>query len=248
VFGDSHVVVLPDGDYEVRAAAREDSGSGSMASIALRVHPAPYAYFPGVAMGSGGFVSGYTVTALRASATGTVCVDDRCEQMSDAQSYHDHNWGVWRGVTWDWGASRAGAYTFLYGRVYPRDSTASIPPVLVYVVDSLGFRAVFRPRMISYDDSRTVSTASGLLRVPSRARFEDARGDDTLRVEIIVKDAIATDTRPQRRAKSEERGDPLGSEKARPYFVQMKGTARISGRLNGQPLSGTGTGFFETYR
>jgi hypothetical protein len=248
VFGDSHVVVLPDGDYEVRAAAREDSGSGSMASIALRVHPAPYAYFPGVAMGSGGFVSGYTVTALRASATGTVCVDDRCEQMSDAQSYHDHNWGVWRGVTWDWGASRAGAYTFLYGRVYPGDSTASIPPVLVYVVDSLGFRAVFRPRMISYDDSRTVRTALGLLRVPSRASFEDARGDDTLRVEIIVKDAIATDTRPQRRAKSEERGDPLGSEKARPYFVQMKGTARISGRLDGQPLSGTGTGFFETYR
>jgi hypothetical protein len=45
-----------------------------------------------------------------------------------------------------------------------------------------------------------------------------------------------------------ERGDPLGSEKARPYFIQMKGTAKISGRIEGQPLSGTGTGFFETYR
>ena len=46
----------------------------------------------------------------------------------------------------------------------------------------------------------------------------------------------------------EERGDPLGSEKARPYFVQMKGTVRISGRLGGQVISGAGTGFFETYR
>lgn len=254
VFGDSHVVVLPDGDYEVRAAAREENGARGRISVALRVHPAQYAYFPGVAMGSGGFVSGYTVPALRASATGTLCVDNRCEQFNDAQSYHDHNWGVWRGVTWDWGASRVGDYTFLYGRVYPGDSSASIPPVLVYLVDSLGFRAVFRPKMISYKDDRTVRTASGLLRIPSRASFEDARGDDTLRVEITVEDAIATDTRPRRKGKDGdgagegERGDPLGSEKARPYFIQMKGTARVSGRLDGQALSGTGTGFFETYR
>jgi hypothetical protein len=251
-FGDSHVMVMPDGEYEVRAAAREESGGQGRMSVALRVHPAPYAYFPGVAMGSGGFVSGYTVPALRATATGTLCVDNRCEQLSDAQSYHDHNWGIWRGVTWDWGASRAGQYTFLYGRVYPGDSSASIPPVLVYLVDSLGFRAVFRPKIISYEDGRTVPTASGPLRVPSRARFEDARGNDTLRVEITVEDAIATDTRPRRGAKDGagegERGDPLGSEKARPYFIQMKGTARISGRLDGEPLSGTGTGFFETYR
>ena len=252
LFGDSHVVALPDGDYEVRAAAREENGGRGRMSVALRVHPAPYAYFPGVAMGSGGFVSGYTVPALRASATGTLCVDNQCEQFSGAQSYHDHNWGVWRGVTWDWGAARAGQYTFLYGRVYPGDSTASIPPVLVYLVDSLGFRAVFRPRMISYEDGRTVRTATRLLRVPSRARFEDARGGDTLRVDIAVEDAIATDTRPRRNAKEHnsdaERGDPLRSEKARPYFIQMKGTTRISGRLDGAPLSGTGTGFFETYR
>jgi hypothetical protein len=251
-FGESHVIVLPDGDYEVRAAAREENGARARLSVALRVHAAPYAYFPGVAMGSAGFVSGYTVPALRASATGSICVDSECEQLNDAQSYHDHNWGVWRGVTWDWGAARAGQYTFLYGRVFPGDSLASIPPVLVYLVDSLGFRAVFRPKMISYEDGRTVMTASGPLRVPSRARFEDMRGGDTLRVEIAVEDAIATDTRPRRNAKDgegeTERGDPLGTEKARPYFVQMKGTARISGRLDGRPLSETGTGFFETYR
>ena len=252
VFGDSHVIVLPDGDYEVRAAAREENGARGTMSVALRVHPASYAYFPGVAMGSGGFVSGYTVPALRASATGTLCVDNRCKQLRDAQSYHDHNWGVWRGVSWDWGAARAGQYTFLYGRVYPGDSTASIPPVLVYLVDSLGFRAVFRPKMISYQDDRTLRVGSSVLRVPSRARFEDARGDDTLRVDITVEDAIATDTRPRRDVKERgggaERGDPLKSEKTRPYFIQMKGTVRISGRLDGQPLSGNGTGFFETYR
>jgi hypothetical protein len=240
VFGDSHVTVLPNGDYEVLARAGK-------ADISLIVHPVPFAYFPGVAMGSGGFVSGYTVPALRASASGTLCVERRCEKLTDAQSYHDHNWGVWRGVTWDWGASRAGQYTFLYGRVFPPDSGASAPPLLVYLIDSLGFRAVFRPKLISYDDSRTIRSGATILRVPSRARFSDIRGDDTLTVDIAIEDAIATDTRP-RNAKEGERGDPLGTEKARPYFIQMKGTARISGRIEAQPLVGTGTGFFETYR
>jgi hypothetical protein len=171
-----------------------------------------------------------------------------CEQLADAQAYHDHNWGVWRGVTWDWGAARAGDYTFLYGRVYPADTSASIPPVLVYLVDSLGFRAVFRPKLIAYEDKRTVQVGSTVIKVPYRARLEDARGNDTLRVEITVEDAIATDTRPRTAAGDGERGDPLGSEKQRPYFVQMKGTATISGRLDGKPLTGAGTGFFETYR
>lgn len=248
VFGDSHVTVLPDGDYAVRAEAREESGSRGRIQINLRVHPAPYAYFPGVSMGSGDFVSGYTVPALRASASGTLCVDGSCERLTDAQSYHDHNWGVWRGVTWDWGASRAGQYTFLYGRVYPPDSTTSIPPVLVYLIDSLGFRAVFRPKLISYEDDRTLRAGAATLRVPSRAIFSDVRGSDTLRVDISIEDAIATDTRPRRAASGDDRPDPLGSEKAHPFFIQMKGTARISGRLDGEPLTGAGAGFFETYR
>ncbi|HEY8832079.1 MAG TPA: ABC transporter permease [Gemmatimonadaceae bacterium] len=238
VFGDSHVTVLPNGDYEVRARA-------GGADISLVVHPAPFAYFPGVSMGSGGFVSGYTVPALRASASGTLCIDGHCERLTDAQSYHDHNWGVWRGVTWDWGASRAGQYAFLYGRVFPPDTSLSVPPVLVYLIDSLGFRAVFRPKLISYEDTRTIRSGGTILRVPGRARFSDIRDDDTLSVDISIEDAIATDTRPQN---TKERGDPLGTEKAHPYFIQMKGTARISGRIEGQPLAGTGTGFFETYR
>jgi hypothetical protein len=240
VFGDSHVTVAPNGDYEVRASA-------GRADISLVVRPSELAYFPGVVMGTGGFASGYTVPALRATATGTLCVDGQCEKLSDAQSYHDHNWGVWRGVTWDWGASRAGEYTFLYGRVYPPDSTASVPPVLVYLIDSLGFRAVFRPKLISYEDKMTIRAGAKVLHVPSRARFSDIRGDDTLNVDISIEDAIATDTRPQK-MKEGARGDPLGTDKTRPYFIQMKGTARISGRIEGQPLGGTGPGFFETYR
>ncbi|MBA3403175.1 MAG: hypothetical protein H0U13_00615, partial [Gemmatimonadaceae bacterium] len=47
----------------------------------------------------------------------------------------------------------------------------------------------------------------------------------------------------------EERGDAARAAHAeRPYFIQMKGTARVSGRIGGGAIDGVGTGFFETYR
>jgi hypothetical protein len=73
----------------------------------------------------------------------------------------------------------------------------------------------------------------------------DVRGDDTLRVTLSIEDATATDTR----AEAVERGEGLAARALdRPYFVQMKGTATISGRIRGTPLTGSGAGFFATYR
>jgi hypothetical protein len=232
--GASNVTVMPDGDY--RIAARAGGADGPIA-IDLVVHPAARAYFPGASLGTDELVSGYTVPALRASATGSICVAGACERYENAQAYHDHNWGVWRGVTWDWGASRAGPYTILYGRVIAPDAKRE-QPLFVYVVDSLGFKAVMRPATIAYEDGRTATVVGREIRVPSKAVFADVRGADTLRVELDIEDAIATDMRQSVKQPS------FGG----PFFIQMKGTASISGRLGGDPVSGTGTGFFETYR
>jgi hypothetical protein len=231
---ESTVTVLPDGNYRVLARANGPDGA---LDVNLTVSPAPRAYFPGASLGTEGFISGYTVPALRASATGTICVESTCERYEEAQAYHDHNWGVWKGVTWDWGASRAGAYTILYGRVISPDATRE-QPLFVYLIDSLGFRAVMRPATISYEDGRVANVGGRQIRVPSRAAFADVRGADTLRVELSVEDAIASDMRQS------SQGVSLGG----PYFIQMKGTASISGRLGGEPVSGSGPGFFETYR
>jgi hypothetical protein len=242
--GRARVSVLGDGRYAVTAKAREETGSGTI-DVNLVVAPAPGAYFPGAALSTGETVSGYVVPGLRADATGTICIDGRCEEYHGAQSYHDHNWGVWRGVTWEWGAARAGAYTLLYGRVQPADSAVASQPLFVYVVDSLGFRSLFRPREIQYEDTRTVRVGGQTVHVPSRATMVDVRGDDTLRVELMIEDATATDTRHP----EVERGDALaGRELAKPFFIQMKGTMRIEGRVSGKPIRGDGAGFFETYR
>jgi hypothetical protein len=115
----------------------------------------------------------------------------------------------------------------------------------VYLVDSAGFLAVFRPRTIRYDDARTTLVNGKAIRTPASAEVVDVRGDDTLRLTLRVEDASATDTR----ASLVERGEGLAARRLpRPYFVQMKGTATIAGRIRGTPLAGTGAGFFETYR
>ncbi|MEO7455362.1 MAG: hypothetical protein ABIY52_03820 [Gemmatimonadaceae bacterium] len=241
--GPSGVSVMADGRYHAHAVAREQ-GTGTPLTLDLDVSPAEGAYFPGAAVTSG-LVSGYVVPALRASASGSLCVSGTCTAYRDVQAYHDHNWGVWRGVTWEWGAARAGEYTLLYGRVEPPDSVGAAQPLFVYLVDRDGFLAVFRPREIAYVDGRTTTVNGHVIRTPSTAELMDVRGDDTLRVTLAVEDASATDTRGD----MIERGDALAARRlVRPYFVQMKGTATIRGRIRGTPLAGSGAGFFETYR
>jgi hypothetical protein len=214
-------------------------------SVDLIVSPTPRAYFPGAALASGEFTSGYVVPALRADGSGRICAPGWCEQLDGVQAYHDHNWGVWRGVSWEWGAARAGDYALLFGRVEPPDSVASGPqPLFVYVVDSLGFVALFRPREVAYDDRRVATVDGRAVRVPSRGVMMDVRGDDTLRIELEVEDAAVTDMRA-----GTGRGEQgAGREMRRPYFIQMKGRARLSGRVGGRTIGGEGTGFFETYR
>ncbi|AMW05628.1 hypothetical protein [Gemmatimonas phototrophica] len=242
--GEGRVTVLPDGRYAVKSVGRE-VGTNAVLTVDLVVSPAPRVEFPGATLVSGDFTSGYAVPALRAAATGSICVAGRCDRYENAQAYHDHNWGGWRGVTWEWGATRAGAYTLLFGRVTPEDTTGGTSPLFVYVTDERGFLALFRPRVIQYNDARVVRTAAGDLSVPATADLFDVRGGDTLHLQLTVDDAVATDTR----IGLAERGEGnYARGLARPWFIQMAGEANLRGRIRGRVLEGRGRGFFETYR
>src|SRR5262245_16980643 len=249
LMGDSRVRVLPDGRYAVRARA---SAPGESVDVDFVLTPAPSLYFPGAALSGGETVSGYVVPALRADADGSICVrraagsdTGSCERLARAQAYHDHNWGVWQGVSWEWGAARAGSYTVLYGRIQTPDSSLAPQPLFVFVADSLGFLAMFRPKDVVYRDDRVIRVGEDAIRTPSRAVLFDARGNDTLSITLEIQQSTAHDTRER----SAERGDALAARRiARPYFVQMKGTARLTGRVRGRSIEGLGAGFFETYR
>jgi hypothetical protein len=229
--GESSVTVLSDGDYHVRIKA-------AGLSMDIVVAPVANAFFPGAAIGGRAVVSGYVVPGLRANATGSVCLAAVCERLTAAQSYHDHNWGVWRDVAWEWGEARAGEYTLLYGRLLA-DGVAD-QPLFLYLVDSLGFVGLYRPRKVEYTDDRVITVDGTSVRVPSRATMRDDRGVDRIEVTLEIDDAAATDVR-------KSSGGRPGSVGGR-YFVQLKGTATINGRIGGRSVSGAGQGFFETYR
>jgi hypothetical protein len=242
--GDAFVRVTPEGHYMIRARA-EAEGGGAPIDVALQLVPAPRQYFPGADLGGAGLVSGYAVPVLRGSATGSACSGRDCFRFAEAQGYHDHNWGIWRSVNWEWGASRAGDFTFLYGRVQQTDRAAASAPVFFYLVDSLGFRTLFRPQTVEWTDDRTLTVDGTRLRVPSRGRLVDIRGADTLDVELLVDDIAAVDTR---RGLVERGESAVARAIAQPWFLQLAGRARLRGRVDGVPLRGEGRGFFETYR
>ncbi|HEU0016392.1 MAG TPA: hypothetical protein VFQ45_22120 [Longimicrobium sp.] len=215
-FGARAFVRLEGDAYRVRA----DAGN---VRVDLRVEPSPRRYFPPTDIGGSELVSGYVTPALHAVADGTVCLP-RCQDVRGAQAYHDHNWGVWRDVSWEWGSASDAELSLLYGMV--RGDATPTEGLFAYLVDGQGVRGVFRPGAIRWDETREAPAGDGIRRVPRRFSFEDrARG---LRVEVDVSAAHLTDMgRPSRR-----------------WFVQMRGVATV--RERGRVI-GRLPGFFETY-
>jgi hypothetical protein len=224
-----------DGIYQLRAGAR---GAPGRLRLALEVRPVPDRYFPPVELRDDDFLSGYVVPALAAVASGQLCVNDRCIQVADAPAYHDHNWGVWRDVTWEWGAATGSVMSLLYGGVYGPErqhtaaSTAISSPFFLTLVDSLGVRQVLRFGDIAYEGTQPAAGAAGAT-APRRFRLLAARGADSVALSVDVSHALATE---------------MSAVSFHRVFLQMRGRFSLTGRVAGTMVSDTGWGFFETYR
>ena len=216
------------GAYRLHAVAH---GGGGAVRLDLVVRPDRNRYFPPVELSDDRFVSGYVVPALSAWAAGRICVRERCSEVKDVPAYHDHNWGVWRDVTWEWGAARGERLNLLYGGVYgPERSTAS--PFFLALVDSLGVRRVFRFGKIGYAGSRAADGVPGA-RAPERFTLTGTWEADTVNLSVEVEHALATE---------------MSAASFRRLFLQMRGRFELSGRVTGESLRERGRGFFETYR
>ncbi len=215
-FGTDARVTMEDGVYRVVAGAGD-------ARVDLRVVPSPRRYFPPTDLGGEALVSGYVAPALYARADGTVCIP-RCQAVRGAQAYHDHNWGVWKGVSWEWGSASDDSVSLLYGVV--RGDSVGTEGIFAYLVDGRGVRGVYRPGRIRVTETQPARVGGRTVGVPKRFAFEDPQRG--LHVEVEVAATHLTDL-----ARAERR-----------WFVQMRGraTVRERGRVVGRP-----TGFFETY-
>jgi hypothetical protein len=213
------------GVYRLHGSA---PGTSGRLRFDLKLTPAPNRYFPSVELRDNGLMSGYVVPGLVANASGEICAGRRCRPLVDVPAYHDHNWGVWRNVTWEWGAARGDSLSLLYGGVY---GSSARSPFFLSVLDSLGVKQVLRFNRIDYEGKR--ETAGGVrASAPARLRLLATRESDTLRLDVQVVDALGT---------------RMSTGGFRRVFLQMRGRFSLEGRLLGRTVADSGTGFFETY-
>ena len=69
--------------------------------------------------GAQGWRSGYVVPVMSGSLNGAFIVDGKRISLDGGRGYHDHNWGFWQGVSWQWGQVQQGDLSLIYGRVLP---------------------------------------------------------------------------------------------------------------------------------
>ena len=218
------------GLYFLDGVAEGDRG---ILRFQLTVRPERFRYFPPVELQSDEFLSGYVAPGLRASASGTLCVNGDCAETREAPAYHDHNWGVWRSVTWEWGNGRGGSFDLLYGGVV-RGPAADPPtgnPYFLALVDSLGMRQILRFGEIGYQGAAPVPGAPGVVG-PERFTLTARRKDDWVRLDVLVRSVQAT------------RAGTSGLDR---FFLQMRGDFTLAGTVGGVSVADTGSGFFETY-
>lgn len=235
--GGSGVTLQPDGSYRLRARVPPESGAAASSALAplivdLTVSERTRRYLPPVDIGSSDFVSGYTVPLLDGLATGQVCEGERCHQLDGARAYHDHNWGTWSGVTWDWGQASAGPYSVLYGGV-ARETGADANAIqggrFLYLADEHGFAGVFTIRELT-----TLWPGQEGRRTPDAIVIHADNGPDSLALSVTV-------------GRTQVTPGPVAQDGPPALFYQMRGTLELSGRLFGTEVQERGDGFFETW-
>jgi len=213
--------------------ASERGGPGAKGEIALDAPPGR-SVPPFVLRGRGGWLSGYVVPVISGGLSGALDAGGRAVPLDGATGYHDHNWGFWRGVSWQWGQVAHEGYSFLYGRVHP--PADAVPPEEAERIP--GVLAVIGPGgpIAFARDAQIEETSSARGRPESIQVLARAAGLD-VRLDARVEDVVRTPT-----------GRP-GMPAAGPtQFLQLRARYHVTGIVGDRRLDFTALGSAETWR
>jgi hypothetical protein len=234
--GDRYVVSfdLPgDGAGRVRAGSARgaSAGAGSRAVgevvlTARRGHTLP----PLAIRGARGWVSGYVVPVMSGAVDGAIRVGATTLSLAGGTGYHDHNWGFWEGVSWQWGQVQHDGLSVLYGRVFPPADAADASRIP-------GFLMVLGPEGPLGQAARVTitETADPAQGRPSRIVVHGTGPSVDLTLDVAVESAIRTPMT----------AGPLASGLE---FLQMRGRYQVSGQVGDRTLGFSAPGAAETFR
>jgi hypothetical protein len=180
--------------------------------------------------GAAGWRTGYVVPVMSGGLGGSLEVDGERLDLSGGVGYHDHNWGFWQGVSWQWGQVQTRDMSFVYGRVFPPSDAADRARMP-------GFLAAIGPGgPIGYATNVTINEVGG--DGPERPRQITVRATSAsinLSMTFDVEDAETTRL---------DRG-PLSTGLD---FLQLRGKYTVTGHIGERAIQLTAPGSAETFR
>jgi len=194
---------------------------------------------PAVIRGARGWLSGYVVPVLSGRLTGSLQTSGTSGTSGSlgtiviaGEGYHDHNWGFWRDVRWQWGQVASGDLSFIYGRVFPPAEVADPDriPGFLGVLDQSGLVGVATNVQIVEHPATRAATLEGApqnIRVTARSGTVDV--SLTFSTDRAVRTALAMT------------GGSID-------FIQMGGTYHVEGHAGGRTIDVTARGAAETFR
>jgi len=239
-------VLFRDGAYRVALNWRDPQGP---VRADLVIRPVlDLSYPPFLIHESEHFVSGYTVPALRTSVSGRLHLPGVDLELRDAPGYHDHNWGTWRSVSWEWGTASNPEYALLYGRVQHPDVDPGRSGAGHFLMLSQarsaeqrgGALGLFRPREITYAWRDTTGLAGHPARVPKEVHIQAIQDTPTA-------GGFATADRMQIRMDVREVSSTEPREGEELVFLQLQGRYTVEARIGGREIRFTAPGFAEVF-
>ncbi len=225
-----NTVRLVGSDYQIKIDLPAES-AGPRASGEITVRAMPGQSLPPFTMrGARGWLMGYVVPVMAGELGGTIAVGRDTIDLTGGAGYHDHNWGFWEGVRWQWGQVKGDELSFVYGRVYPPADAADSARLPGFLV-ALGPQGpIGYSTNVSIDEFDADSSAR-----PRRIVITGR--NDSLAVTLDIAVNHVTTTR-------------MGAYTfgAGMNFLQMRGEYQVSGSVGERAISFTAPGSAETFR
>jgi hypothetical protein len=210
---DGNRVRLVGSQYRI-ALALSDGVTGDIALDATPGRSLP----PMEIHGANGWASGYVAPVLAGTLHGHLAVGGETISVDGLAGYHDHNWGFWDGVHWQWGQVSSGDLSIVYGRVFPPASVADPDRIP-------GFFGVLGPDgPIGYSTNVTIREEND--DGTPRAITVTARGE---RLEVSLRFTVGEIERTE-------------------TFLQLGGVYEATGRAGDRAIAFTARGSAETFR
>ena len=203
---------------------------GRVARGRIGIEASPGRLVPPIEIGGAhGWRTGYVVPVMSGQLGGTLDVAGERIPFDGGAGYHDHNWGFWRGVSWQWGQAQQGDLSLIYGRVFPPRDAAD-PERIPGFVGALG-----PDGPLGYATNVTIAEMNDAqgrpktITVTARSRLLDVS------MRFDVGSMVTTRT-------------PQGTLANGLDFLQMRGQYTVSGRAGDRTIEFTAPGSAETFR